>query len=354
MILLALIFFLNVSTPFDDRALPPFDPGRAVFDPRDGTWCDPNWCLFDPGGVNGWIYSSGKCAEPCGYARWDAEDPDVRAYAYNPSYQDPAGLWLAMPAILGGVPPWRIPNPDNPERTGGPGGGGGGNPGGGNPGHPGTPGGSADACPAPEAIRFDPVWTVRAWPPHPLVVGQDPRREGIRYEIEVRIPPVLYRRYEKEPDVCVPVPDADGDGKPDREGSCTTASGWPGDLQPGACRLVEERYPEPVAGEGTLRMTLRSSSREWILGELAARYPGATVRMPEILLRVPGQGEILGDKTFVLRAVANPKPADPGYYDVLLAFDTAGTPVSAPRRILWQTPADRPQPVYLLEVTIVK
>lgn len=191
------------------------------------------------------------------------------------------------------------------------------------------------------------------------MVGQDPRKEGIRYEIEVRIPPVLYRRYEKEPDRCVPVPDADQDGKPDRDGSCRTTIGdppvsWPGDLQPGSCRLVEERYPEPISGQGLLAMILRDSSRAWIQGELAARYPGARVRQPEIRLPVSGQGRILGDGTFVLAAVVNPRPVDPGYYDVSIVFNTDGTPVSSPRPIVWRTPADRPQPVYLLETTLVR
>jgi hypothetical protein len=191
------------------------------------------------------------------------------------------------------------------------------------------------------------------------VVGQDPKREGIVYEIEVRIPPVILRRYEKEPDRCEPVPDADGDGKPDRSGSCWTQIGdppvrWPGDLKPGECRLVEERYPEPVEGQGALAMILRKSSIEWIQGELAARYPGARVRMPRILVPIQGQGTVLGDKTFVLTARVNPKPVDPGFYDVEIAFNTSGTPVTAPRRIEWRTPPDRPQPVYLLETTLVR
>jgi hypothetical protein len=237
---------------------------------------------------------------------------------------------------------------------GGHGGGGGGGGGGDR-----NPPASADACPAPEAIRFDPAWRIRSWPPNPVVAGQDPKREGIVYEIELRIPPVIFRRYEKEPDRCEPVPDANGDGKPDRSGSCWTQIGdppvrWPGDLKPGECRLVEERYPEPVEGQGALAMVLRKSSIEWIQNELAARYPGARVRMPRILLPVQGQGTVLADKTFVLTARVNPKPVDPGFYDVEIAFNTAGTPVTAPRRILWRTPPDRPQPVYLIETTLVR
>jgi hypothetical protein len=57
---------------------------------------------------------------------------------------------------------------------GGHGGGGGGGGGGDR-----NPPASADACPAPQIIRFDPVWRIRSWPPNPVVVGQDPKREGI-------------------------------------------------------------------------------------------------------------------------------------------------------------------------------
>ena len=342
---------------------PPFDPSRAHYDPGPGMWCDSNWCVYDPNGPTGWMYGIPGCPTGqglmCGWARLDAEDPAVRAAAVNQL----ANFWceyLGACAVPITVRADRCP-PDHPlckditppavDRGPGSGGGGGGG--------DRNPPASADACPAPQIIRFDPAWRIRSWPPNPVVAGQDPKREGIVYEIEVRIPPVIFRRYEKEPDRCEPVPDADGDGKPDRSGSCWTQVGdppvrWPGDLKPGECRLVEERYPEPVEGQGALAMTLRRSSIEWIQNELAARYPGARVRMPRIRLPVQGQGTVLADRTFVLTARVNPKPVDPGLYDVEIAFNTAGTPVTAPRRILWRTPPDRPQPVYLLETTLVR
>ena len=340
---------------------PPFDPSRATYDPALGMWCDPNWCVYDPNGPWGWAYDTPGCntleaGMACGWARLDAEDPTVRQIAVDQLANfDCAYMGTCVVPVTVHVD--RCP-PDHPlcrsiippVAQPGSGGGGGGDR---------TPPGSADSCPVPEVIRFDPVWRIRSRPAHPIVVGQDPQREGIVYEIEVRVPPVIYRRYEKEPDQCVPVPDADQDGKPDRQGNCWTQIGdppvrWPGDLQPGPCRLVEERYPEPVQGSGALAMILRKSSIDWIQGELAARYPGARVRMPRILLPVAGQGAVLGDKTFVLTAVVNPKPEDPGYYDVEIAFHTAGTPVTAPRQIRWRTPPDRPQPVYLLETTLVR
>jgi hypothetical protein len=196
---------------------------------------------------------------------------------------------------------------------------------------------------------------IESLPPYPVVVGQDPDRKGVIYRLVVRIPPVIFRRYEKEPDVCVPVPDANGDGKPDRSGSCWTQIGdppvrWPGDLKAGGCRLVEERYPDPVAGDGRLEMILSPSSRAWIEGELAARYPGARVRMPEIRMPIRGQGEILADKTFLLKAEVNPKPVDPGIYRVEFLFRTSGTPVSQPIEIRKRIE----QKVWLMESAIVR
>jgi hypothetical protein len=196
---------------------------------------------------------------------------------------------------------------------------------------------------------------IESLPPYPVVVGQDPERKGVIYRLVVRVPPVVYRRYEKEPDVCVPVPDANGDGKPDRSGSCWIQIGdppvrWPGDLKAGSCRLVEERYPDPVAGDGRLEMILSPSSRAWIEGEMAARYPGARARMPQIRMPIRGQGEILADKTFVLRAEVNPKPVDPGIYLVEFLFRTSGTPVSQPIEIRKRIE----QKVWLMESAIVR
>ncbi len=336
------------------REIPRFDLSRAWYDPLGGYWCDGNYCVYpNQGGFGFWGIGT-FYREACGDADFCGivSGETISIWA---KYQGIADLYCANGTCIVRFKVGRDQcPPDHPLcqtlLTGG--GGASGQPGGGGGGDR-TPPGSADSCPAPEVIRFDPVWQVRSRPAYPIVVGQDPRREGIVYEIEVRVLPVIYRRYEKEPDQCVPVPDADQDGKPDRSGSCSIG-GWPGDLQPGACRLVEERYPEPVQGSGALAMILRKSSIDWIQNELAARYPGARVRMPRILLPVAGQGAVLGDKTFVLTAVVNPKPEDPGYYDVEIAFNTAGTPVTAPRQIRWRTPPDRPQPVYLLETTLVR
>ncbi len=219
-----------------------------------------------------------------------------------------------------------------------------------------TPPPSADQCPPPEVVRAPPaIEPLISRPPYPVVVGQDPERLGVIYEMTVRVPPVIYRRWERDPDICVPVPDADQDGRPDRGGSCWTTIGdppvtWPGDLRPGGCRLVEERYADPIDGEGLLMMTLRPSSREWIEGELAQRYPGARVRMPEIRLPITGASEILEDKTCILRASVNPKPVDPGIYDVEFIFYTSGTPVSDPIEVRRRIE----QKVWLMESTIVR
>lgn len=344
--MLFLTLFLALLSPLAQEGYPPFDPGQATFDPVFGAWCDPNWCVIDPNGVNGWIYATTACpvGGMCGWARMDAADPEVAQLAlnqlYNCSYVH-AGFGFCTVEVAG-TPPWTtIPNPGQSS-----GGGGSSNPGSSNPG----------SCPAPEVVRAPPqIEPLVSKPPNPVVVGQDPERKGVIYELTVRVPPVIYRRYEKEPDRCEPVPDANGDGKPDRSGNCTTTIGdppvsWPGDLKPGECRLIEERYPDPIAGDGLLVMILSPESRAWIQGELAARYPGARVRQPEIRMPIRGEGSLTGDKTFILTAVVNPKPVDPGVYQVEFLFRTAGTPVSDPivvrRRI--------EQKVWLMESAIVR
>ncbi|MDR7574326.1 MAG: hypothetical protein QN194_15540 [Armatimonadota bacterium] len=351
---LSLALLAPLAQAGSDGQIPPFDPGQATYDPALGAWCDPNWCVYDPNGVMGWIYATPACpvGSLCGWGRWDAADPDVVAWMiasmsnfFCEYLACVVPIELRATACQSGHPLCSIPTAGDGGSNGG---GGGGGRGGG--------GGSADSCPAPEVVRAPPqIEPLIASPPYPVVAGQDPERKGVIYELTVRVPPVVYRRWEREPDRCEPVPDADGDGKPDRGGNCRTTIGdppaaWPGDLKPGGCRLIEETYPDPIAGDGLLTMVLSPSSRAWIQGELAAKYPGARVRMPEIRMPIHGQGQVMGDKTFLFTAKVNPKPVDPGVYEVEFFFRTAGTPVSDPivvrRRI--------EQKVWLMESAITR
>ena len=339
------------------REIPRFDLSRAWYDPLGGYWCDGNYCVYpNQGGFGFWgigTFYREACgdADFCGIVSGDT----ISIWA---KYQGLADLYCANGTCIVRFKVGRDQcPPDHPlcqtPVTGG--GGASGQPGGGGGGDR-TPPGSADSCPAPEVVRDPPrIEPLIARPPYPVVVGQDPERKGVIYELTVRVPPVVYRRWEREPDRCEPVPDANGDGRPDRSGSCWTQIGdppvrWPGDLKPGECRLVEEIYPDPIAGDGLLMMILSPSSRAWIEGELAARYPGARVRMPEIRMTVRGQGEILADKTFILKAQVNPKPVDPGIYRVEFLFQTSGTPVSQPVEVRRRIE----QKVWLMESAIVR
>lgn len=67
-------------------------------------------------------------------------------------------------------------------------------------------------------------------------------------------------------------------------------------------------------------------------------------------MTVRGTGGLRADQTFVYRAVVNPKPVDPGIYDVTVLFRTAGTGVTWPLTLR----EELEQKVYLLETTIVK
>jgi hypothetical protein len=339
------------------REIPKFDLSRAWYDPFSGCWNDGNYCVYpNEGGFGLWgigTFYREACgdADFCGIVSGDV----IGIWA---KYKGIADLYCANNTCIVRFKVGRDQcPPDHPlckdiippvvDRGLGGGGGGGDR----------NPPGGADSCPAPEVIRESPPARVEieSLPPYPVVVGQDPDRKGVIYRLVVRVSPAIFRCYEKEPDVCVPVPDANGDGKPDRSGSCWTQIGdppvrWPGDLKAGGCRLVEERYPDPVAGDGRLEMILSPSSHAWIEGELAARYPGARVRMPEIRMPIRGQGEILADKTFVLRAEVNPKPVDPGIYRVEFLFRTSGTPVSQPIEVRRRIE----QKVWLMESAIVR
>ena len=196
--------------------------------------------------------------------------------------------------------------------------------------------------------------SVESGPKFPVVVGQDPTREGVVYTVTLTIPPVVYQRWWAEYE-CRAVPDADEDGEPDREGNCTTQIGdppvdWPGEWRLKACHPQRFLLPDPVVGVGSMEMTLRESSRRWIREVLAQKYPGARVRMPEIRMSVRGRGWLRSDNAYVYRAVVNPKPVDPGIYDVTLIFRTQGTGVTPPLTLRKQVE----QKVYLLETTIVR
>ncbi len=399
-ILAAVVVAAQGEAPPEPGPPPPLDPGSAapsdrwppVQDPSTGevfpVVCDANWCyivlppgmtpdLFEAaylfGGIfpvgcwnsggnicivapnspeaDQWLrdwafymyimYGNGACvllSIECAIPGWEPTItfPD-QDNSTNDDNQSPTPAPTPTPRPMPTPRPTRQPTP--PPTTGRP-----------------TPPPPSDAgCPPARYRRAQTTVRVDAAPNFPVVIGQDPREMGVVYTVTVTVPPVVYERWWKEPDRCEPVPDADGDGAPDREGNCTTWIGdppveWPGDLVPGQCRLQQFILPDPVQGSGRMEMVLRPASRRWIETELAAKYPGARVRRPEMRMVTRGRGYLRPDRTYVYRAVVNPKPVDPGIYDVTFLFRTRGTGVTRPLLLRKEIA----QKVYLIETGLVK
>ena len=223
------------------------------------------------------------------------------------------------------------------------------------PNHGKRPPGSSAGCPNATVSRAWPQVRMVTGPMYPLVAGQDQLHVGVVFTTTITVPPVIYRYWWKGADYCKPVPDANQNGLPDRFGDCWTQIGnppvkWPGDITHDSCHGKTITYKDPVASTGQLQMILADSSRSWIENDLAQRYPGVTVRMPEIRIPAHGRGWCRSDNACFFQSVVSAKPIDPGYYASTVTFYTQGTPVTRPLQLR----KEKRQPVYLLETRIVK
>ena len=144
---------------------------------------------------------------------------------------------------------------------------------------------------------------------NPVVVGQDPDRRGADIFLELRVPAVVYD-YEVEY--------------------------APGRWARG--RQVATDFADLRSGRYRFQATLTARSRDWILGELRARYPNARiVRSNWDLARTDrfrvADNFVDGWQRHVVRMEALEVPfADPGVYRVWARFRTTGTRFTCPGR----------------------
>ena len=191
-------------------------------------------------------------------------------------------------------------------------------------------------------------------PPYPVVVGQDPTNTGVDVYLKIVSYPVVYS-YEKY-ELVSSTTKCGWDDPNDDTGEAVCYYPEPGCAQPvnpcqqdpvwenwkwyteedWGCVRYEEKYADPV-DLGTLRVqaNLTQESKDWIRGKLASKYPGATVRHPDWEL-IPVGGwqahqSLDGNKVYVLEGtVEHVQLEDPGWYQLLIAGRTTGTPYSAP------------------------
>lgn len=190
---------------------------------------------------------------------------------------------------------------------------------------------------------------IYTYPPRPVVVGQDPERRGADILVVICTRPAVFEwtetvrwcQYSEQPvegwDGCDY--DMDGDGRPDHPGDPHWTEGE---------RHIPHREVVPDRLDfNTLRFTatLTGESQAWILGELARKYPGATVRKPEWDLIQDReahfrllQNYIDGQQRHVVVFQASRVPfLDPGEYTVEVRARTQGVwlhGMSSPPRLL--------------------
>jgi len=212
-------------------------------------------------------------------------------------------------------------------------------------------------CP-PESISQQPpaMMLIESHPPNPVVVGQG--GQGLDVTVRAISYPVIHRWWTLEPKFdCrnwddevygVPHPN-DGQCCSDSSNGCDhwrIQTGW---------RCVEhvERIPDPILME-YLRGTadLHETSIEWIESDLAGKYPGARVRHPHWNVNGVGSPYFTADQRCIVDALVHFSFEDPGYYDVEVHGQTAGTIYTPPRSFSYVM--EDPQAVYLMDTMLIR
>lgn len=165
-------------------------------------------------------------------------------------------------------------------------------------------------------------------PAYPLVVGQDAAHRGTDVTWQVRIEPTSYTYGVQVPvmgNVCVPWDGQDSS-------NCTTSKGKPGMLEQRVvhynCVQHTEIFPETLKWV-TATASLSQSSRDWILNTLSILYPEAYLHHSNFSFAGNVSSGSLQGKAYVWTLTQNHiQVADPGYFDLVVAGATSGTPVS--------------------------
>ena len=204
-------------------------------------------------------------------------------------------------------------------------------------------------CPAPGEVRewinlIPPRLTFAGYKPdHPVVVEQDPDKQGFRMHITG-----TGGRYEHKTQrlekVCDDQPEPiNGTPQPCREWH------WECPIRCAEC------YNDPFDAI-QVRMRLADSTMEWIQGELASRYTGAQPRegLPRTWQLTGVHGQMTVDQWWIYAPgkpdVLSNGPLDPGIHGGKIVGWTTGTPKSAPQVVERAFSV----PVFLMDTTIAK
>lgn len=197
---------------------------------------------------------------------------------------------------------------------------------------------------------------VKLAPNYALVTGQDPEKRGVDLQFSLTIEPTIYRYYTLEE-------------RKEVNERCIAPNGSPVKLPPPVkdhckapnryvreekkveyCELHELTFCEQARVLASA--SLKKSSRDWILNDLAQWYPGAQLYQPDWSWQFGASQGCDASNTFrwtlVLEKV---QIRDPGFYTMTLSGITGGTPVSPSRS--FRIPAGEFD-AYLMMTTMIK
>lgn len=185
-------------------------------------------------------------------------------------------------------------------------------------------------------------------PPRPVVVGQDPNRQGFRLRLIATGGRYEFTRQELER-WCGPESAGESLGRyPD---ACGEDAQWHW-----ACPVrCIECYDDPFAVM-QVRMRLADPTVDWIQRQLATRYPGARPKegLPRIWQLAGIDGQMTIDRWWLYAPgqpdVLSPGPVDPGIHGGKIVAWTRGTPKSDPQLVERAFEV----PVYLMDTTILR
>ncbi|GAP12222.1 hypothetical protein BECAL_03426 [Bellilinea caldifistulae] len=225
------------------------------------------------------------------------------------------------------------------------------------PGRTPTPDRVVQKCGAPSVTQGRISGTaVKTAPNYAIVTGQDPEKRGVDLQFSLTIEPTIFRYYtlEERKEVnkrCIAPNGSLVELPPPIKDNCKAPNRYVEEEEEVEyCVLHEQTFCEQARVLASA--SLKKSSRDWILNDLAQWYPGATLIRPDWNWRYATSQGCDASNTFRWTLVQEKvQIRDPGFYAMTLSGITSGTPVSQSRS--FQIPAGEFD-AYLMMTTIIK
>jgi len=225
------------------------------------------------------------------------------------------------------------------------------------PGRTPTPDRVVQKCGAPSVTQGRISGTaVKTAPNYAIVTGQDPEKRGVDLQFTLTIEPTIFRYYtlEERKEVnkrCIAPNGSLVELPPPIKDNCKAPNRYVEEEEEVEyCVLHEQTFCEQARVLASA--SLKKSSRDWILNDLAQWYPGATLIRPDWnWCYATNQGCDASNTCRWTLVQEKVQIRDPGFYAMTLSGITSGTPVSQSRS--FQIAAGEFD-AYLMMTTIIK